>query len=387
MANFKVITKVLLGGTALSVFTAGSAFAQTKTPADTTVSNTFRLEYQVGGNAAPPIDSSSPGTNGAPGATTFRVDRLVDLTVSTSTPNVTVSPGDSNEELAFTVTNDGNDSQGYLLTAFAGASNTASPTDSTPPLTYIIDNLSGAPAEIGVLDVGDGSPVTYNPASPPVLAPDQTLFVFIRKDFTVSETDGTFAAFTLVADTVNAGTATQTTADTDGNDPDVTENVLVDGASTTFEDATNSGVGRGDESATAQYDVASATITGAKAVTVFNQDGGVGGVNCEFPGTAAAGGYSVPGACVEYVITMTNAGSAAATNVSLSDTLPDQVIFKGAESGGAFTGTPSITGASVNADCDAGGCPIVLAGVTLPGKANPGDPDVVGTLTIRALIK
>jgi uncharacterized repeat protein (TIGR01451 family) len=380
MTNFKTLSKVLLSGTALSVFTAGSAFAQTKTPADTAVSNTFRLEYQVGGNTAPVIDSSNPGVNGAPGATVFRVDRLVDLSV-TAGGDVSVSPGDTGEELAFTVVNEGNDDQGYLLTAFAGGTNTASPTDSTPPLVYYIDNLSSG--TVGTLDAADGAAVTYDPANPPVLAPDQTLFVRIRKDFATTEADGTFAAYTLVADTVDAGTTTQTVADTDGNDAATTENVLADGASTSFESSTNGGVAQGDESATAQYDVQSATIVGAKTVSVFNQDGAG---NCTFPGTAVAGGYSVPGACVEYVISMTNTGSAAASITEIRDVLPSEVTYQGAQSGGDFTGTPSIVGASVGDDCDAGACPIVLTGVTLPGTPDPLVP-TVGTLTIRALIK
>jgi len=46
------ILKGLLGATALTVFTAGSAHAQL-TPAGTNVQNTFTLTYDVGGVTQP----------------------------------------------------------------------------------------------------------------------------------------------------------------------------------------------------------------------------------------------------------------------------------------------------------------------------------------------
>jgi len=56
MMTKNTILKGLLGATALTVFTAGSAHAQL-TPAGTNVQNTFTLTYDVGGVPQPPIDT------------------------------------------------------------------------------------------------------------------------------------------------------------------------------------------------------------------------------------------------------------------------------------------------------------------------------------------
>ena len=83
MTNTKILLKALLGATALTVFTTGTAQAQNNfTPADTTVSNTFTLDYKVGGVDQPQIDSSATPT-------IFTVDRLIDLTVTSNGPNNT----------------------------------------------------------------------------------------------------------------------------------------------------------------------------------------------------------------------------------------------------------------------------------------------------------
>jgi len=107
MTNIKTLSKGLLSASALTVFSTGTAFAA-GTAADTTVSNTFTLDYSVGTTPQPQVTNS-----GSP--TTFKVDRLVDLTVAAIAPATTSAPGAVDEELRFTVTNNGNDTQAYAL--------------------------------------------------------------------------------------------------------------------------------------------------------------------------------------------------------------------------------------------------------------------------------
>ena len=97
-------------------------------------------------------------------------------------------------------------------------------------------------------------------------------------------------------------------------------------------------------SATEQFVVATAAITATKASRV------IAGVN-EF-----AAGAAIPGATVEFCITVSNNGSASATALTITDTLPGALSFAdgvgvggadcnnrgadtGSEAGGTVTGT------------------------------------------------
>ena len=374
------LLKSLLGATALTVFTVGSAHAQL-TPAGTNVQNTFTLTYDVGGVAQPPIDTSDPGDPNGP--TEFTVDRLIDLTVASQGDN-TVAPGATDEELVFSVTNDGNDTQAYSLTVVEETGDdidTDDPAGATPVLVYYIDDGDGVYQPGGA----DGAPITYNPANPPELGPDEVLWVVVTQDIPTSAVDTNTADVTLVVDTLepasspNAGTPV--TADADGTNAltGAAENVLADGSGTS-----NEGANAGDHSDTGTYVVAAAEVSAVKDVTIHSEDG----TGCTvIPGTAT-GGYSIPGACVEYVITVENTGSSAATDIVINDVLADELDFAGAVFGGDFTGgsfgSPALPAA--NTDCTGGACVINLTGATLPAPVAPATV-TTGTVTIRAFVK
>ena len=233
----------------------------------------------MGGVAQPQIDSTA-------NPTLFTVDRLVDLTV-TSLGDTIVVPGATDQELEYSVVNEGNDTQAYDLTiveetAAPDTIDTDNPTGATPVLVYYIDDGNGL-FEPGA---ADGAPITYNPSSPPELGPDEVLWVVVTQDIPTTAVDGDQADVTLVADTLepasspNAGTAV--TADGDGNNlTGAAENVLADGVGTANEIAN-----AGDHSATGAYIIASAEITGEKVVTIHSEDGS----------TCAA----IPGTCLLY---------------------------------------------------------------------------------------
>jgi len=380
------LLKGLLGATALTVFTAGSAHAQL-TQAGTTVGNTFTLDYQVGGVDQPTIDTGPTGTDTP---TEFTVDRLIDLTVSSEGDN-TVAPGATNEDLVFSVTNDGNDTQAYALsiveesTGGTDTIDTDAPTSGTP-LVYYIDDGDG----VFQPGAADGAPVTYNPATPPELGPDEVLWVVVEQDIPASASDGDQADVSLVADTLepallsgggaNPNAGDPVTGDGDGNAIlGAAENVLADGSGTGNEVAN-----AGDHSATGAYILASADVDAVKTVDIHDQ----AGTGCTVTTGAAIGGFGIPGACVEYTITVTNTGSADATSIVVNDVLPDELEFGAASFGGAFTGgsfsSPALP--ANGTDCVAGACVINLTGATLPAPASlPGS--TVGTVTIRAIVK
>ena len=377
------LLKGLFGATALTVFTAGNAHAQL-TPAGTNVQNTFTLTYDVGGVAQPPIDTSDPGDPNGP--TEFTVDRLIDLTVASQGDN-TVAPGATDEELVFSVTNDGNDTQAYSLTVVEETGDdidTDDPAGATPVLVYYIDDGDGVYQPGGA----DGAPVTYNPANPPELGPDEVLWVVVTQDIPTTATDGNTADVSLLADTLEPSTSpnagTPVTADADGTNTltGAAENVLADGTGTTVDGSDSDN--EGDHSATGTYIVAAADITAVKTVDVFSQDG----TGCAvIPGSAPTGTqYSIPGACVEYVITVENAGSSAATDIIVNDVLPDELLFASADFAGFTTGAfDSATLPALNDDCAGGACSVTFTGGTLPGAVAPAV--TTGTVTIRAFVK
>jgi len=112
-----------------------------------------------------------------------------------------------------------------------------------------------------------------------------------------------------------------------------------------------------------------ADLTATKSVEVYDP--------------ANEGLYMTPGNEVLYRITVNNSATAnaEATDIDLSDTLPDNVRFVSASTtgftGGAF-GSPALPAA--NTDCVGGACVIRYLGATLP-------IDTTGEIQVRALIK
>lgn len=382
------LKKGLLGASVFSIFAAGNAFAA-GTLAGTNVQNTFTLDYQVSGVDQPTIDTSAAGSNTP---TEFTVDRLVDLTVASS-GDTTVAPGATGEELIFTLTNTGNDTQAYDLSVVNVASgDTFDLTTSGLTITYYIDDGLVPLA----FDPGgaDGAGTVFSAGTPTIdIAPDTLVWVVVSGDIPTeygagptTVVDGDTVGLTLVADTLEPTTAGATAGDEVLADGDATntltgaaENVLADLAGVT------DGANAGDHSATGTFIVASADVTADKAVTIYREsttDALCGAI----PGTPAMSEqYSVPGSCVEYVITVTNNGAtAAATAIALTDVLPDELdyvnaVAAGFTTTGTFT-TPTIVAPATSLDCTSGACTISLTGATL----NAG---VTGTVTIRAKVK
>lgn len=380
MGNLTKLTKVLLGATALTAFSAVSAHAD-GTAAGTNVQNTFTLDYQVGGVDQPTIDT---GPTGSDEPTEFTVDRLVDLTVATN-GDTTVAPGAQDQELVFSVTNTGNATQGYTFALLNEAGDDFDTTGLN--ITYYFDDGT---AGFGPGDVA-GTAYTYTPGSGLAsedIPADATIWVVVDGDISGTATDTNTSAISLVADTVedgNVGVAgVPVTADAT-NTLTGMEDVLADEQGTA---SSLDAVLDGAHSATGNFVVASADLTASKTVSVFSQDGS----NCAtIPGTAS-GGFAVPGTCVEYVISATNNGaSAVATDINIADELPTSLIFVAALDS-TFTGG-TLTTPAANAVCDPTfdndtvttaddgvTCDVELTGASLAAGAT-------GTVTIRALVR
>jgi len=366
----------LVAVAALTAFSTGSASAA-GTAADTNVQNTFSLTYSVDGTEQPVIDTG-PGGSDTP--TEFTVDRKVDLTV-VSNGNETVAPGEADAELTFTLTNTGNDTQGYDLSLVNEANGSVDEFDADATsltITYYVGNSATGPE------------LTYTPGTSTVDVPaDGQLFVVVSGDIPTAPgvVDNDTADISLVADTVEPGTpgdpSVEVLADSDGSN-DVTgaaENVLADGTSTSNEVAN-----AGDDSATGTYIVASADLTALKTVGIISETGANCGVAPTFPLSAfPTTEHAIPGACVEYRITVQNTGddaSANATDLELVDVMPDGLTFVAAYQNG-FTGGDFNTPGAVN--CDSGACTVEL---TSTGAATPASLafNTTGTIVIRATV-
>jgi len=371
MTKLKLMTKGLLGASVISLFAAEAAFAA-GTAAGTNVQNTFTLDYDVGGTAQPQIDTGVGGSNTP---TEFTVDRLVDLTVA-SNGNANVAPGAQDQTLEFTLTNVGNDTQAYNFVLVNEAGDQFDTTGLN--ITYYAEDGNG------LCEASDltGTPNAYTPGSGAAsidVAADSILCVVVDGDIPAVQVDTDQSDVSLVADTLgpiagpSAGVAV--VADTGGNTlTGAAENVLADGTGTGNEIANE-----GDHSDTGSYIIESPDLTATKAVTIFTEDGS----GCAtIPGTpGGAPQYSIPGACIEYVITVDNNGAtAAATAIAISDILPDELRFINAQQAG-FTGA-SLSSPATNTLCDSapGACTVSLTGGTLAAAGQ-------GTVTIRALVQ
>jgi uncharacterized repeat protein (TIGR01451 family) len=316
--------RLLLAVFLATAFVTGAAAAQAKTEAGTTVSNTFTLNYSVGGFSQPQISNSASPTN-------FTVDRLVDLTVTALDPAVNVAPNSTSNAVRYRVTNLGNDNVAYT---FATSNGSTTYTPSNVVITYFIDLDND-----GVLDAGE-TLQTYTAGSASIdIAPDQNVVVIVRSDVPSGTADGSFANLRLTADSLFPVTSvdvtctpatcapgTQIVGDSNGNSlTGAAENVLGDGAGPA--DAPNDGA----FSANALLTVVAPTLAAAKTVVVFNTDPGSDAACAALIAASPGNQYSVPGACVQYIININNTGSGVATNLNVADRLPAEVRFLKAE--------------------------------------------------------
>ena len=317
LVNTVKLTGVLLAGLFLSLFSANS-FALTAS--GTTISNLATVNYSVGSTAQTPIGSSSTGnTSGAGTATTFLVDdKLVLSIIANDGADVTVQPGQTSAVLSFTVTNNGNATQGVTFTTVNEASTTAA----TAPFTGT-DNFDTTSVNVFVANGHGGAYVsgTDTASSIPQLAAGATAVVYIVATIPAAQLDGDIAIMALKAQIAAAGaSATYGTApganittDNSGSawTPGTVQNIFADAAGS--DDSAKDGI----ISIRDVFKVLSAKLTVTKTVSVISDP------------TGDATPHAIPGAVVQYTITVANASTAssAATGISIADTVPANTTY------------------------------------------------------------
>ena len=371
---------VVLAAFALSAAQSARAVG---TASGTSIENRATVQYAVGATTQPVIESSPTGNstsgvgNGAD--TVFVVDNRVDLTVAETSGGYTISPsGGLSEVLTFTVANTGNTVQDFSLSAadnatdpFGGSDNF----DATPVAIFVDANNNG------VYDAGIDV-ATYVDE----LAADADVEVFVLRDMGVRAA-GDISAVTLTAQVAQGGAAGVQGANIltdDRLNPDTAlgvQIVFADGAGDT------DGASDGRHSDTDAYRIGAANITVTKSSTILSDPIGVG-----IP-------KAIPGAVVEYTVTVANAAgaSAAATNVQVTDNLNAEItagtVAFDANGYGAGTGmrvtAPNINGgaplALTNSNADTDGGAFTANAVTVSGIALQAGESA--TVTFRVVIQ
>jgi uncharacterized repeat protein (TIGR01451 family) len=322
----------LKAGTAIGIAVSASLISTpvlaAGTTAGTDIVNTVSVNYQVGGVAQTQENASD----------TVEVDRKIDLTVAASDGTETsVGPGEVGAAVSFQVTNLSNDTLDFALTASQAAGDDF---DVGGTFAYFLDDGDG------VWEPGTDTSITHLNS----LAPDTPVIVHVTTNLIpLSANTGDLGGLVLtaLAKANDNGAAigsdlVEALSNTAGVD-----NVFADGAGDT------DGANDGDYSATDAYLVLAAALSATKTSTILSN-----GANFNT-------GTAIPGATIEYCITVSNAaGSATATNVAISDTLPATVTYvaSSAKIGGADCNTPGGTNGSYAAGVVSGTIASLAAG-------------------------
>ena len=308
---------MLAVGAATVCLTSVSAFAA-GTIAGTDIINVAQATYD-GPSGGPPVTVDS-------NIVTIKVDELLDVTVVSSDPgDVATSPGSTSQATTYQVTNTGNGSEAFTLSA-----DTAKPGDEfDTAFEQIILDANGN----GIYDPGVDT--IYSPGSnDPVLAPDESITVFILSAIPASANDADRAEIELSA-VANTGSGT----------PGDVFAGLGDGGG----DAVVGSTGASNEGS-GFFVIQAAEVTLIKSATVVDP----------FGGTTA-----VPGSVISYQLVATTTGTGSLTNLAITDDIPADTTYNA----GSIT-LEGVAQTDSAADADAGsftGSSIAVALGTVPG--------------------
>lgn len=294
----------------LALGTTNSAQAA-GTVAGTQVDNQAKMDFNVAGVGQASVYSDGNGAVGLGGKkiTSFLVDRKINLTVAkTDGSIVEVAPGQLKTVLTFTVQNTGNASQDFALSSIAQSGSTES------GFGLLTDNFDAAivgiylESEIAPNGYTDGVDTLVTSISN--LAPtDPPKTVYLVVNIPSAQIDKDIAIYSLVATAKELGGAAVT--ETAGADTILTMD-------TVFADAAGSDDGARDAAFSARnaFKVKAPVLTMAKTSAVISD-----------PVNGTTNPKAIPGAIVEYTVTITNNAAATgnATNVSISDSLAAMV--------------------------------------------------------------
>lgn len=324
------------------------------TTAGTSISNMATVNYSVGGVAQASINSTTA---------TFVVDRRIFLTLQALTPSPTeiaaTIPGATNVVRSFRITNTSNRPIGFRFTP----TNLGSDNFDAANLAVRVDSAAGQPMgsyTAGTYDSGSDSATVVA-----ALGADQSTTVFVLGDIPGAAANGNSATVNLQAISIEPTSGNVGAA---GSDIAATLGADTSGIDTVFGDAGRDGT----ESTTNVYTVSSASLGVTKAATIISDP------------FSSSNPKAIPGAVIEYVITIANTGAVAAQAVGVTDVLDaNTAIATGAYGGNdiqiAVSGGATTT---CTAATDADGCSVSGGTLTIAGASRP-DVPATQTATVR----
>lgn len=342
---------IRLGVTAAALL-LGQQVMAAGTDAGTIVSNQATVTYDVGTVTQTPIESDPLG-NSVPGAgnpTEFLVDRRVNFTLTQVSGTLTdVAPGDASVWVDFLLTNTTNSTLDFNLSVANLASladvrglGTDSNDVTLPPLAA----ATSISVSADTVANGDPDPVLNGPTFVDDLAEDQAIRIRVWADAPLTLVNADVAGVQLDA-TAADPTTTVNLEETAGADvANQIDNVFanVSGAD---------GNGNATEVSVDGFNVISAALEITKIYTVVAGDLG--------------SGKPIPGATVEYTITVDNTnGDDSADSVTITDIIDPDVTFVDEAYG--VGQDVNINGAFCNADAtdaDNDGCSLDVVGTDL----------------------
>ncbi|MGB4811572.1 MAG: hypothetical protein WBP13_03695 [Methylophilaceae bacterium] len=362
-SKLKVLSLIAAGlmlGSTSSVWALGTA-------SGTTIVNQATLNYSVGGVAQAGVLSDGDTATAGVQTTDFKVDNKIIVTVTkVDAARVTAVGGqvaatpvpNPPAYLTYQVSNTGNTTQDYKLTNNNLAVGAADPF--TGVTTFVTANCrtfveSGATAG---LQIGTDPEVTYIND----LAADATKNVYLVCDVPAAATNGQTGSVGLTAEAVDAAgtvaaqsasyTAAQLTAANTQAGVEIVAADLAGSEGDIVRDAKHS--------ARDTYIVATASLAVTKTVTPI----------CD-PFNGKTNPKNIPGAAVQYAITIANTGSAAATLTTVSDTLAATLAFDPKLNSGAAPAANCVSGNAANTLSASGFGAVTGTGVG-PGVTAPG---------------
>jgi uncharacterized repeat protein (TIGR01451 family) len=273
-----LIRAAILWMTACALATPLGALAA-GTPAGATIQNVAQVTYSVGGVGATASSNSS----------SVIVAEILDVVVTLAAPTASTAPGATAQELVFTVTNTGNGSETFNLTALSAGvtGDDFDPTLAVPAIYFDTDNSGDL----------SGPDQPYSPGvNDPVLAADATIRVLLVNDIPVSATNAQRGRSELTARAAT-GTGAPGTAFPGAGVGGVDAVAGATGAAATLY---------------GEYVVASLQLTAVKSQTVVDQFGG---------------SRPLPGARINYQIVITASGGGTAAGAVFSDLIPTSTTY------------------------------------------------------------
>lgn len=343
------IKRLVAGTSALALMTAPmiAIAAPVGTAANTDITNTVSVNYQVGGVAQTQVQATD----------TFKVDRKVNVTVATTdAAPVAVTPGQTNAVTTFTVTNNSNATLDFLLAAtnqtggasnFNGAVNESF--DTSNIRIYVETNGTpgfqlGSDASVSTIaSLASGDVATVyvvsNMTDPSTGLPADNAIATVL--LTATAASGALVGAPITgAPGATAGSGGSAIAqDSAANGKNTMETVFADAAYLTYDAQYN-----GKHAARSDYKVTAARLSVNKYSRVISDPVG------------SASPRAIPGAVVEYCIVVTNAsGGSTATTVAVTDQVPATMTYlpNSVYLNGAFTAPDTCAGTGGTAGTDA----------------------------------